>query len=282
MNPRLRRWLREPLVHFFLLGAVLFALYAIVNPDAAGDPAEIVVDERIIDGLATRFERTWRRQPTAQELDALIDNWVREEVLYREGLALGFDRDDPVVRRRIAQKLEFVADAGAEAPDDAALEAWLADHAQDYLVPARFHFEQRYFGSERHGDGLDRAVSEALAKLQAGVDVAGDGTLLPARVDGDPAGRIDAVFGLGFAAQLEALPQRIWAGPVESAFGAHLVRVTEHFPVRQPELAEVREAVSRDAMRARTDAADAAFFQSILQRYTVRIEAPRLARREDG
>ena len=112
---RLRRILREPLLHFLLLGALLFWLYGALNRGALDAPGEIVVDRARVENIAAQFQRTWQRPPTAQELQGLIDSWVREEVYYREGLAQHLDRDDPVVRRRVAQKLAAMADAQSTA-----------------------------------------------------------------------------------------------------------------------------------------------------------------------
>jgi hypothetical protein len=121
-----RRILREPLLHFLLLGALLFWLYGALNGGAPGAPGEIVVDRARVESLAAQFQRTWQRPPAAEEMQGMIDAWVREEVLYREGMALRLDRDDPVVRRRVAQKLAFMADAqkSVEA-SEAELQAWL-------------------------------------------------------------------------------------------------------------------------------------------------------------
>ena len=123
---KIRTLLSEPLTHFFVLGLLLFALYATVSDESGQSAEEIVVDRARIGSLVSSFKKTWQRPPTADELQGLVDAWVREEILYREGVAIGFDRDDPVVRRRVAQKMSFVADGMVpEAPDDAELEVWL-------------------------------------------------------------------------------------------------------------------------------------------------------------
>jgi len=106
----LQRIIREPLVHFFVLGAALFGLFVWLHEGALDAPDEIVVDGMRVDALRMQYERLWQRPPTETELKGLVDNWVREEVLYREGLALGLDRNDPVLRRRIAQKMSILVD----------------------------------------------------------------------------------------------------------------------------------------------------------------------------
>lgn len=142
----LRRILREPLLHFLALGALLFAMYGWMNGGGAGADREIVVTRGQLTSLKAQFERLWQRQPNAQELQGLVDGWVREEVLYREGLAMGLDRDDAVVRRRIAQKLEFLADSeAAGVASDGQLQAWLTQHAADYTVEPIYSLQQLYF-----------------------------------------------------------------------------------------------------------------------------------------
>jgi len=266
--------LRQPLLHFFTLGAALFVLFAVVNDDAGTAPDEIVVDANRVAALVTRFERTWQRPPAPAELDGLIDSWVREEMLYREGLALGFDRDDPIVRRRLAQKVEFMIDGVVQPPDEAELTDWLQAHADDYRVPAKFAFEQVFFNTDTRGDEISAVVQEALASLQAGAaPEAGDPTLLPGRVDLASALEIGRTFGADFAAGLGEQPVGEWTGPVKSAYGLHLVRIEQKEPAYLPPLDEVRDAVERDVMQARAEQVKEAFFEALRERYEVRIEA---------
>jgi hypothetical protein len=179
----MRRILREPLLHFLVLGAVLFGLYGWLNKSVAA-PNEIVVSHGQVESLRAQFERTWQRTPTAKELDGLIDNWVREEILYREGLALGLDRDDPVVRRRIAQKVEFLADGDApNAPSQSELEEWLREHHADYRVDAVYSLRQVYFDPARHPNRLEADLDAARKHLARGDAIAGDITMLPASLD---------------------------------------------------------------------------------------------------
>ena len=275
--------LREPLLHFLLLGVLLFALFGAVNPDSGMAPDEIVVDQARIAEFTVGFERTWNRRPGPEEMQGLIDNWVREEIFYREGIALGLDRDDPVVRRRIAQKLDFMSDSVVEMPDEAALAAWLADHPDDYRIPPKFAFEQRYFRTDQRRDALDSRISAALEALRRGAPAPGDATLLPDALELTTADQVARVFGERFVSGLAELPVDVWSGPVESGFGVHLVRITRIEPARLPELAEVRPAVERDLIQARTEAAGAAFYEALKTRYRVRIEAgPSVATRIDA
>jgi hypothetical protein len=270
----LRRIHREPLLHFMLLGALLFWIYGALNRGALVAPDEILVDRARLESIAAQFQRTWLRPPTAEELQGLIDSWVREEVLYREGIAQGLDRDDPVVRRRVAQKLTAMADVQTSAEaSEAELQAWLDAHLDSYRIEPRYTLQQVYFDPERHGARLEAEVAAALAALAQGSAAApGDATLLPALLDAAPISEIARVFGQDFATAVAALPVGGWQGPVSSGYGVHLVEIRFREPGRAPALAEVRDAVERDLLRARADQSAEAFYQSLRQRFNVRIE----------
>jgi hypothetical protein len=271
----LRRLLGEPLLHFLALGALLFWLYGTLNAGRPAAPDEIVVDRARLESLAAQFERVWRRAPGEQELRGLVDGWVREEVLYREGLALGLDRDDPVVRRRVGQKLSFLADARAagEAPSEAELRAWLEAHPDDYRVEARYGLRQVYFDPVRRGERLAADVAAARAALERGAgEAAGDASLLPASLEETAASELARVFGPEFAQAVARLPVGGWHGPLASTFGVHLVELRSLDPARLPALDEVRAELERDLLRARSEEAAEAFYQSLRERYRVRVE----------
>jgi hypothetical protein len=262
-----------------VLGALLFALYGWVSPKNGPAPDQIVVTRGQVESLAAGFERTWQRPPSDSELRGLVDDWVREEVFYREGLALGLERDDAVVRRRVGQKLEILSeDAQALAPPtDPELEAWLASHAADYAVPGATTFEQVLFDPARRGESLRAQVERALAS--GAPESLGDSTLLPARLERASAREVAASFGPEFADALAALPLGRWAGPVTSSYGVHLVRVTAREEGRAPALAEVRDRVARDFASARAREAKEALYQKLLARYRVTVETPAVAAR---
>ena len=270
----MRRLLREPLVHFLALGALLFVLYGALNRGAPAS-SEIVVDRARVESLAAQFARVWQRPPTPEELRGLVDDFVREEVLYREGLALRLDRDDPVIRRRVGQKVAFLADAqAATEASDTELQAWLDAHRDDYRVEPRTSLRQLYFDPARRGARLDADVAAARAALARGVPgERGDTTLLPPALEAARTSELARVFGDRFAQAVAALPVGGWHGPVRSSYGVHLVEVRAREPARTPALAEVRPAVERDLLRARAEEAGEAFYRSLRERYTVRIEA---------
>jgi hypothetical protein len=269
----MQRLIREPLLHFLLLGAALFALYGWLNREGFNPRNEIVVSQGQVSNLRSQFERLWQRAPTQQELQGLIDNWVREEIFYREGLAMGLDRDDPVVRRRLQQKVEFILDsAEPAAPTTAELQRWLDEHVAEYQIEPSYSLRQVYFDPVRHGQQLDSVIAAAQRSLAAGKTVAGDSTMLPDRVSGG-ATEIARTFGSEFARDLRSLPVGTWQGPIASGLGWHLVQVTSRDEERTPRLDEVRVAVERDLMVARAKEADTAFYDRLRANYRVRIES---------
>jgi hypothetical protein len=268
----IQRLLREPLLHFLILGAVLFGIYGWVNRDGFAAPDEIVVSRGQVASLQAQFARVWQRQPTGEELAGLIDNWVREEIFYREGLAMGLDRDDPVVRRRIQQKVAFVLDSATPEPPSAdELQQWLNEHPDAYRIDGRYALHQVYFDPVRRGEKLQADVDAALRGLNAGRPMEGDATMLPAQLNGD-ATEVIRAFGGDFETALRDLPLGSWQGPVRSGFGLHLVQLTEREPPRTPGLDEVRAEVERDFMHRRTQDASEAFYQRLLANYRVRVE----------
>jgi len=272
--------LREPLLHFLVLGAGLFLLFGLVNRSEKADTARIVVTAGQIDQLAENWTRIWMRPPTPDELDGLIDDYVREEVYYREALAMGLDRDDPVIRARLRQKVEFLTDdlAAAADPSEEQLEDFLADNPESFRADSRLSFEHIYLSREKRGDAAQRDAETLLARLEgAGTEVdpaaLGDPMLLPREYQRASSRDIASRFGEEFAKRLEELPVGRWAGPVESSYGLHLVLVRERTPGRIPALVEVREAVKREWRAARSKEATEAFYQRLRAQYTVVVEA---------
>lgn len=274
----MKRWLREPLLHFLLLGLVIFGVFERFGPDKQPQSA-IVVTQGIIDAQVEGFSRTWLRQPTPQEIDDLIREYVREEVYYREAVALGLDRDDTVIRRRLRQKLEFVAESQGESrePTDEQLRAYVDAHRDQYRTDERVSFLQVYLNPERRGAELAQDMERLLAELRgrgAELDPTqfGDATMLERVFDNAVAGDVAAQFGDRFTEQIARLPLGEWQAPVESAYGMHAVLVRERANGRAPPLDEVRDAVRRDWLNEQRVAADENYYQSLLQRYTVTIE----------
>ena len=272
----LKRIIREPLVHFLVLGLLLFIVYGALQGEGPPAPNEIVIDAERVAYLSNQFERAWQRPPTPAELDGLTESWLREEIFYREGLALGLDQGDPVVRRRIAQKMDFISEGLAVAPpDDAELEAYYAEHAARYRVDPVYSFRQVYFDPGRYDGEWAGAVAAARAALVAGEDPEPlGGSLLPATLTTTPAREVARLFGTVFADALAEAPTGRWYGPLRSGFGVHLVFLEDRVAGHIPPLAEVRGAVERDLLAERREAANEALYRGLRERYTVRYESP--------
>jgi len=242
------RLLREPLFHFIAIGGLIFALYAAVD-DTREAPADVIVitPERI-DQLAAGFKSVWNRMPTDDELDALIDEDVREEVYYREALALGLDRNDTIVRRRLRQKMEFFMDSSANLLEPVAgeLEAYFAANEQTYRREPRLAFEQIYLGETPGAEAISLSLGALRSDPPIDPATLGQRSLLPARLGLSPPTAVDGVFGKGFFDLVAKLSPGEWAGPLVSAYGVHLVRILDTLPARTPPLKEVRDAVLWD------------------------------------
>jgi hypothetical protein len=273
----LSKIIREPLVHFVIVGAAVFGLYALM---AVGNPKDmrdtILVTEGRVQQLAQIFAKTWQRPPTREELRGLIDAYIKEEVYYREALKLGLDRDDTLIRRRMQQKMEFVtepSDAFLVADDDA-LQAFLDAHKAEFRVEPRIAFEQVFLNPKRQGETALARAKQTLQSLKASVpgeippDV-GDPTLLPFSMPLSPLSGIARNFGETFAANLTDLPENEWAGPIKSPYGLHLVRVTERIDGYDPALAEVRGAVEQNWRTEKRNEFQEQAYDDLLAKYEV-------------
>lgn len=278
----MKRLLKEPLLHFLLLGAAIFAIYGFVNRRVINEPGTIVITQGQIESIVTVFARAGQRPPTTNELAALINERVREEVYAREAMALGLDKDHTVIRRRLRQKMEFVSDdiADAAEPTDAELEAYLQMHAKAFAVGEQLTFHQIFLNPEKHGEKLADDAVLLLAQLNQShgnpdLSTLGDPFMLENEFVGEPVSEVAKQFGDAFAAKLEEFPLGQWQGPVQSGFGAHLIQVSERTEGRLPVLAEVREAVRRDWSNAKRKEMNERIYQTMVRRYAVSIEQPK-------
>lgn len=266
---RLKGLAREPLVHFMVAGALVFAVWG-GGTDAAD--RSITVTEAQVRGLTEQWAQTWYRQPTPAEIDGLIRDQIKDEVYYREALRLGLDQDDIIMRRRMRSKMEFLVSAQAEneVPSEAELQKWLDTHRRDYATKPVLSFDQIYV------DGDADETRRALARLGSGANPAALGTQLdvPATLEDAPATEIDRQFGDGFAKAVAAQPRGRWAGPVASGFGQHLVRLRKLTPGMVPPLASVHKAVENDWREANRRVRENKAYQALLDGYTISIEKP--------
>lgn len=265
---------REPLVLYLLLGGAVFAIYRLapVGSGYTGTQAdEIVVGAGQINALSANFERTWNRTPTSRELDRLVQAYIREEILYREALAMGLGENDTVIKRRLRQKLEFLLTdvAQPESPGDEQLRAYFDANAEDYREQTVFSFRQVYLPREQG----DQAVT-LLERLRTGQVDPGElerMTLLPDSFVRQTGREVERVMGREFVANLSLVPTGSWQGPIESGYGYHLVHVTGRSGGKIPALDAVRDAVSRDWSAQRSRELNEEYYQSLRQRYQVRI-----------
>ncbi len=275
-----RSLLREPLVHFLALGGLLFGLVRWRAGPAGVGSDRITVGRGQIEALAAGFTRTWQRPPTERELKGLIDEYVREELAYREAVAIGLDRDDPIIRRRLRQKLEFLIEDVVDAvpPTDSALQNWLDAHADVYRTDPQVAFRQVYFRQDARGAAVIGDAQRVRARLErSGPDAPiadlGDGALLlPQEVPLASRTEVVRVFGEAFADSILDLEPGHWAGPVESGYGLHLVFVRERREGRLPPLDEIRAVVERDLMAAQRAARIEQMYERLLGRYRVDVQ----------
>jgi hypothetical protein len=273
--------LREPLFHFLILGGALFVFWAWNNPDESGpkpDKPRIVITESRIDSLIDIWTKTRQRPPTQQELRGLIDDYLREEIFYREALAMGLDEDDTIVRRRLRQKMElFVEDfASAAPPSVKELEEFLQSHANQFRVDRKVALRQIYLNPDKHADTLEQDVQELLAELDANSNPGqyGDSFLLPVVFELTPVRQLTQMFGGEFGQNVYAQETGTWSGPITSGYGVHLVFVEEKEEGRLPPLEEIRPVVEREWFAQKRSEAKRQFFEKLRERYEIIIELP--------
>ncbi len=269
MRDWVKQALREPLVHFLAAGSALFLLMGQFGAEDSLDRS-ITINEADVARLASQWEQTWRRPPTPPILDNLIRDSIKEEIYFREAMRLGLDVDDPVIRRRLRAKMEFLATAQIQnmEPSQAALQSFYAANKIRYAEKPAYSFDQQFLGEDE-----DTAKASVMA-LNAGKPVQNQPLSVSASMDNAASAVIAKQFGDGFADSLRTLAQGRWSGPVQSGFGWHAVRVREVVPSGTPPLSDIRQRVSND-WRAETEAKrEAAAYQALLDGYDIRIAKP--------
>lgn len=275
----LRRAIREPLVHFLAIGLALFAANAVINgPDEGPAGETIVISEGRVNQIAESFLLLSGRLPTREELASLVDDFVSEEVGYREAIAMGLDADDTIVRRRMRQKLEFlIEDGGAsEEPTEAELQQWLDANPDLYRLPERRAIRHVLASADKRGASAPADASAFLAKLKSGSDPTklGDSSMLPAAMPLTTEEGVASLFGADFAKAAFAQQGENWFGPIASPFGQHLVLIIDIEPGRAVPLTEAREKVRSDWIEHRRNITRDDFHARMRKRYDIRIEWP--------
>jgi hypothetical protein len=282
--PAAERLLREPLFHFLLLGLALFVINSYLNRGRLGvEPSKAIVLS--LDDLRTMqsyFESQWHRQPTPQEFQAMVEDKVKEEVLYREGLAMGLDKDDTIVKRRMAQKMQFLAEdvAAAHEPSTAELNAWFEKNSEKFALPSRYSFRHLYFSPDKRGKNAQPDAAGALTKMAGQREDSkmavstGDSFMFQDYYGDRTASAIAKEFGPQFAVTLEELKPGSWQGPVESGYGWHLVFVDTVFRGRIPTFEEIESDVKTAWLGEQKATAWRRAYAEMRAKYTVLLPAP--------
>jgi len=275
--------LREPLVHFMFIGAAIYLLYGVfAEPVPEADDKTIVVTAGEVEWMQTAWQKRWNRPPTAEEFDGLIQQYIKETVLYREALTMGLNQHDQVIRRRLAQKLGFLAKdlVALTPPTEAELQSYFDEHQDRYQEPVLYTFTQVFIDPDKRGDAtLDDAESIKATLIAKGdtIDDAGalgDDFMLQNYYPGKDAVEIQKLFGSGFSESLVELSPGQWHGPVLSGYGVHLVYISSISEPPAPEFAALRERVVQDWEMERGEELNAKFYENLRSQYTVVIEEP--------
>ena len=272
---RLPTLLREPLLHFLLIGAALFFVF-----DQVGDPLEInnriVIRQADLDILASDWLRRTGRPPSPQQVEQQLRQYIREQVLSREAVNLGLDRDDVIIRRRLTQKMQYLFDDLSQAPEptEADLVAFMSKHIERFTLPATLSFRHVFLDPDSRGEAMQDQAQQLLIRLQessAAVDSSelGDQILLPYQLDNQTRLQISNLLGDQFAEQVFSLPLNQWSGPVASGYGLHLVYVHARTAARVLPLVEVRESVTSQWRTAKQKELNDLFYQGIQQGYEI-------------
>jgi len=275
----MKKLLKDPLLHFLLIGAALFLVFGLIKSPAGIEENRIIITSGDIEALQANFARTWQRPPTESEVSGLIEDRVRDEIAYREAVAMGLDQGDSVIRRRLRMKMELIVEdvAGLSPPTDEDLETYLGEYRESFRQQPQVSFMHVYLNSDKRGARVEEDAREILTKLSAaGIDADpesyGDPSMLPKELPLYYIKDIGRLFGVDFSRQILEVKPGAWTGPVWSSYGLHLVYVRERIEGRDPKLDEVRKEVEREWSALRRKEFKQATYKKLRERYTVTIE----------
>ena len=282
--PAIKRWLREPLLHFLLIGIAGFAVYSYMHRGRGGfeSSRQITLSVDELRQINTVFESQWHRQPTAAEFQAMVEDKVREEVLYREALAMGLDKDDTIVKRRMAQKMQFLAEdvAAAHEPTTAELKAWFDNNSNKFALPSRYSFRHLYFSPDKRGKNAQDDAGKALSKIagqpedsKRAISLADPFMFQDYYGDRTPEA-LAKEFGPQFAVAFEKVKPGSWQGPIESGYGWHLVFVDTVIPGRIPALEEIESDVKTAWLGEQKATAWQKAYAEMRAKYVLLVPAP--------
>ena len=272
----MKKLYKEPLLHFLIIGALIFVLFSTVSKDEIRvSDNKIVVTAADIERLSNNWSKKWNRPPTEAELKGLVDSYIKEEVYYREALALGLDQNDTILRRRLMQKMEFLSNDLAELnqPDETALNKYFLDNQERYELPAQVSFTHIYFSLDKRG----AKVVEDAESVLSGLDLPrapelGDTFMMQYDFVQETPFEVERLFGKDFTEQLFTLGTNTWLGPIESGYGFHLVRISEKIDSSIPELASVIDKVRTDLMFEQKKKMNEEIYEKFKERYEIVVE----------
>ncbi len=277
----MKRILKSPLVYFFVVGFVVFGLHSFLNREDRddSDPLTVDVTSGDIEWIRSSWEARMRRPPTQQELQALVDRFIRDEILFREAMAMDLDDRDLVIQRRLVQKLTFVLEDLAETmePTDDELKAYLLENEEKYRIPGTMSFTQVYYNPSKRKNAMAEAET-VLARLmlaEKGPEEAaslGDDMMMDSSPRHKSPDEVARMLGEAFADQLFSIDEKGWQGPIRSTFGLHLVYISNHTPSRMPEFESIREKVQYDFMYYRKQDVVESAYNAVKSRYTILVE----------
>lgn len=281
--------IREPLVHFLIIGAAFFFFFELFDDPAGSNTGRIVVSQGQIEFLKANYSRTWQRPPSDEEMRALVDNYVLDEIFYREALALGLDKNDQIIRRRLKQKMTLLSNDLAQTikPSEEELNSFLTNHPDLFRKDPQLSFSHIFFDPGKRGLGLEADAGQILDQLAAeegagDTALLGDTLMIPQTFKRATLSEILRYFGEPFGAAVMDIPVGSWTGLIRSGYGYHLVLVTEKTDARLPDLSEVRPQVEREWMATRQKQLHNALVDKLRKNYTVEIEQPTTVLPEDS
>ena len=278
MSLNLKNIIKQPLLHFLLIGGLLFVLYYSINPNTTGKDT-IIIDDEQVSRMVTVFQKEWNRPPTPEEMKGLLERYIQQEVYYRKALLMNLDHNDEIIRRRLDQKLRFITNdmATLNDPDEKELKAFYQKNKHKYLQPKEYSFSHIYFNPDKRGNAQKDAenVLPELPKTDEelnGLIGKGDAFPFAYHVDSLTEKEIAGQMGDDFASSLEKLPLKKWSGPVLSGYGTHLLFINEIKQPAEPELASIRQEVIRDYQYALQQQYNQQLFEDFKKDFTIKLD----------
>lgn len=264
----MKRLLKEPLFHFLIIGTLMFLVYGLLNPQPTKN--EISVDDNLVNELIAKWELQRSRQPTTEELADLVEQTIEQELMYQEALAMNLDHNDEIVKRRLAQKMEFISNNMSEAlqPTDEILKQYYENQKENYKKPSYYSLKQVFFNENRKS-----AEADALQALKSdSPEILGDPSLLPNSYTNESALKIARDFGGMFETSLPSAPLNKWYGPLKSEYGYHLVNVSERKSPGYYSFEEVKDKIAVDYNFDAGNEFKKELIASLLKNYTVHLD----------